>query len=362
MTSAKVPPTRLIRVVERIRHHLRRLWLRSVPPEAAVLELLLGAWVAQGITAAAQLGVADALSGGPLRAEELARRVDADADALDRLMRALVGEGVFRRTRDGCYALNPLGDALRTDAPVSMAGMAKFVGAAQHREHWSHLVDAVRTGESAVRTLRGMEAFEYIAAEPGLGAIFNDAMTSMSELAITPLVAAYDFSRFGTIADVGGGHGRLLSAILAAAPQADGVLYDLPHVVEGAPEMLTRHGVLDRVRVVPGSFFDGVPQGADLYVLKNIIHDWADAPAAQILRNVRAAARPGATLVLVEGVIPDHDRGVPLKWVDMEMLIGNAARERTEAQYRRLYTEAGFRLTRVVPTASPYSLIEGVAV
>ncbi|MDF1903670.1 acetylserotonin O-methyltransferase [Mycolicibacterium smegmatis] len=362
MTSAKVPPARLVRAVERARHHVRRLWLRSVPPEAAMLELLLGAWLAQGITAAAQLGVADALSGGPLRADELARRVGADADALDRLMRALVGEGVFRRTRDGRYALNPLGDTLRTDAQVSMAGMAKFVGAAQHREHWSHLADAVRTGESAIRTLRGMEPFDYIASQPELGTIFNDAMTSMSELAITPLIAAYDFTRFGTIADVGGGHGRLLSAILGSAPQAKGVLYDLPNVVEGAPEMLARHGVADRVQVVPGSFFDEVPDGADLYVMKNIIHDWADAPATEILRNVRAAARTGATLLLVEGVIPDHDRAFPLKWVDMEMLIGNAARERTEAQYRKLYTEAGFRLTRVVPTACPYSLIEGVAV
>lgn len=327
-----------------------------------MLELLLGAWVAQGVTAAAQLGVADALSAGPMRADELARHVGANPDALDRLMRALVGEGVFRRTRDGRYALNPLGDTLRTDAPVPMAGMAKFMGAPQHREHWSHLADAVRSGESAIRTLRGMEAFDYVASEPELGKIFNDAMTSMSELAITPVIGAYDFTRFGTIADVGGGHGRLLSAMLEAAPQAKGVLYDLPDVVEGAPEMLTRHGVLDRVRVVPGSFFDGVPEGADLYVMKNIIHDWADAPAAAILRNVRGAARTGATLLLVEGVIPDHDRRFPLKWVDMEMLIGNAARERTEAQYRKLYTDAGFRLTRVVPTACPYSLIEGVAI
>ncbi|OKH68770.1 hydroxyneurosporene methyltransferase [Mycobacterium sp. SWH-M5] len=362
MTTAKVPPAVVVRTVERVRHHLRRLVLRSVPPQAAMLELLLGAWVAQGVTAAAQLGVADALSAGPLRADELARRVGADADALDRLMRALVGEGVFRRTRDGRYALNPLGETLRTDAPVSMAGMAKFVGAPQHREHWSHLADAVRTGESVIHTLRGMEPFEYMAAQPELGAIFNDAMTSMSEFAITPLVAAYDFTPFGTIADIGGGHGRMLSAILASTTGSRGVLYDLPHVVEGAPDMLTRHGVLDRVRVVPGSFFDSVPEGADLYVLKNIIHDWADEPAAAILRNVRAAARPGATLLLIEGVIPDHDRQIPLKWVDIEMLIGNAARERTEAQYRKLYAETGFRLTRVVPTACPYSLIEGVAV
>ncbi|MGA5545433.1 methyltransferase [Mycobacterium sp. NPDC051198] len=362
MTPARVPPAGLVRAVERVRHHLRRVHQRAVPPPAAMLELILGAWVAQGVTAAAQLGVADALAGGPLRPDELARRVEANPDALDRLMRALVSEGVFRRTRDGRYALNPLGDTLRTDAPVSIAGMAKFVGSPQHREHWSHLADAVRTGEAVIPKLRGKGAFDYIGSEPELGAIFNDAMTSISELAIAPVVAAYDFSRFGTIADVGGGHGRLLAAILQATPQSRGVLYDLPQVVDGAPAMLGKYGTADRVRVIPGSFFDSVPAGADAYVMKNIIHDWPDAEALSILRNVRAAATPGTTLLLIEGVIPDHDREFLGKWTDMEMLIGIAAKERTEDDYRKLYQEAGFRLTRVVETASPFSVVEGTAV
>lgn len=327
-----------------------------------MLEMILGAWLSQGITVVAQLGVADALADGPLGAEELARRVGADPDALNRLMRALVGDGIFRRTRDGRYALNPLGDTLRTDAPVSIAGMAKFVGSPQHREHWSHLGDAVRTGEAVIPKLRGKSAFDYFASVPELAAVFNDAMTSVSELAIAPVAAAYDFSPFGTIADVGGGHGRLLAAILQATPAAQGVLYDLAHVVDGAPELLTKYGVTDRVQVIPGSFFDTVPAGADAYVMKNIIHDWPDDEALVILRNVRAAATPGTTLLLIEGVIPDHDREFVAKWTDMEMLVGIAARERTEDDYRKLYQEAGFRLTRVVDTASPFSLVEGVAV
>ncbi|MED5811395.1 methyltransferase [Mycolicibacterium sp. 050232] len=362
MTPAKVPPARLVRAVERVRHHLRRLHQRAVPAPAAMLEMILGAWVSQGITVAAQLGVADALAAGPLRPEELARRVGADPDALNRLMRALVGEGVFRRTRDGRYALNALGETLRKDAPVSIAGMAKFVGSPQHREHWSHLADAVRTGEAIIPKLRGQGAFDYLSSEPELGSIFNDAMTSISELAIAPVVAAYDFTRFGTIADVGGGHGRLLAAVLTATPTARGVLYDLPHVVEGAPAILDKYEVTNRVHVVPGSFFDSVPAGADAYLMKNIIHDWPDGEALAILRNIRAAAAPGTTLLLVEGVIPDHDREFLGKWTDMEMLIGIAARERTEDDYRKLYQEAGFRLTRVVETASPFSLVEGVAV
>lgn len=324
--------------------------------------MILGAWVAQGIAAAAQLGVADALADGPLRAEELAARVEANPDALDRLMRALVGEGIFRRTSDGRYALNALGDTLRKDAPVSIAGMAKFVGSPQHREHWSHLADAIRTGEAVIPTLRGMKTFDYIVSDPELGAIFNDAMTSISELAIAPVVAAYDFSRFSTIADVGGGHGRLLAAILEATPAARGVLYDLPQVVEGAPELLNRYGVADRVRIVAGSFFESVPPGADAYLMKNIIHDWPDTEALTILRNVRTAAAPGTTLLLIEGVIPDHDREYLGKWTDMEMLIGIAAQERSADGYRKLYEQAGFRLNRVVQTASPFSVVEGTAV
>jgi hypothetical protein len=362
VTPDKVPPAGVVRVVERVRHHLHQLYRRAVPPPAAMLELILGAWIAQGISAAAQLGVADALAGGPLGADELARRVGADTDALDRLMRALVSEGIFRRTRDGRYALNALGDTLRSDAPVSVAGMAKFVGSPQHREHWSHLADAVRTGEAVIPKLRGQATFDYIGSQPELSAIFNDAMTSVSELAIAPVTAAYDFTRFSTVADVGGGHGRLLAAVLTAAPAARGMLYDLPQVVDGAPELLGRYGVADRVQVLAGSFFDNVPEGADAYLLKSIIHDWPDDDAVKILRNVRAAAAPGTTLLLVETVIPEHDREYLGKWTDMEMLIGLAARERSEAEYRRLYEQAGFRLTRVVETASPFSVVEGVAV
>lgn len=362
MSHDRVPPIGVVRTVERVRHHLARLLQRSAPPPTVMLEMILGAWVSQGITVVTNLGVADALADGPLRIDELARRVDADPDALGRLLRALISSGVFRRTRDGRYALNALADTLRRDAPVSVAGMARLVGSVQHREHWSHLGDAVRTGEAVIPKLRGKEAFAYLTSEPELGPIFHDAMTSVSELAIGPVVAAYDFTPFNTIADIGGGHGRLLAAILEAAPAARGVLYDLPEVVEGAPELLGRYGTADRVAVTPGSFFDRVPGGADAYVLKNIIHDWPDEQACQILGNIRAAATPGTTLLLVEAVIPEHDRAFIGKWTDMEMLVGIAARERTEAEYRALYQRTGFRLTRVVPTVSPFSVIEGLAV
>ncbi|OBH20653.1 hydroxyneurosporene methyltransferase [Mycobacterium sp. E1715] len=361
MTS-KVPPVSVARAVERVRHQLSRLRQRSAPPAAVMMELILNAWVAQAITSAADLGVADALAGGPLSGDQLADRIGADADALRRLMRALIGIGIFRQRRDGRYALTPLGDTLRTDAPISMSGMARWVGSPQHREHWSHLTDAIRTGKAVIPELRGKPAFEYLAEEGELAEIFNTAMTNVSEFATVPLTAAYDFDAFGTIVDVGGGLGRLLAAILQTAPNSRGVLFDLPEVVAGAPELLRKYGVDHRVRIEKGSFFDSAPEGGDAYVLKNVIHDWPEDDAVRILTNVRASARAGVRLLLCEFVVPEHDRDFHGKWVDLEMLVVAGARERTADEYGRLFNQAGFRLTRVVETVSPLSIIEGIAV
>jgi C-methyltransferase len=357
----KVPPAKLARVVEWTRHHLYRLNQRLAPAPAAMMEMIIATWTSQAITVAAQLGVADALADGPLAIEELAGRVGADPDALNRLLRALISRGVFRRRRDGRYELNSLADTLRSDAPVSMSWAARFYGSQEQRERWTLLVDAVRTGTAVVPALRGKESFDYFADQPELADLFNRTMTSISQLTDASVVAGYDFSAYPTIVDVGGGQGPLLAAILTAAPASRGVLYDLPHVVAGAPSMLRKHNVADRVCIAEGTFFDRVPRGGDAYVLKNIMHDWPDQKAVQILRNVRAAAGPGATVLLIELVIPDHDRDFPGKWADLEMLLNLAARERTAAEYRELLRQAGLRMTRVVRTASPLSVVEARA-
>jgi len=324
-------------------------------------ELILGAWTSQAITTAADLGVADALASGPLPLDELADKVGADPDALRRLLRALTSRDIFALRADGRYALTPLADLLRSDAPVSMAAMARFVGSRQQREHWSLLTEAIKTGTSAVNKLRGKSFFEYMGDDTEFGQIFNDAMTGLSSAAIGPVVQAYDFASYGTVVDVAGGHGRLLAAILESAPEAQGVLYDLPDVVAGAMPLLRELGVAERVRLAEGSFFDGVPAGGDAYVLKHIIHDWDDGPCVQILRNVRAAGGAGATLLLVEAVVPEDNSAPVVKLVDMEMLLINNGRERTAAEYRRLLEDAGFEMTRVVETASRFSIIEARA-
>jgi C-methyltransferase len=361
VTTVKVPPAKVARIVEWIRHHLGRLNQRLAPAPAAMLEMILANWTSQAITVAAQLGVADALASGPLPIDELAARVGADADALRRLLRALVGRGIFRLRRDGRYELNTLADTLRSDAPVSVACAAQFYGSREQRERWTLLVDAIRTGTAVVPALRGKESFDYFAEQPELAQLFNQTMTSISELTDVCVVAGYDFRAFHTIVDVGGGHGPLLATILAATPDSRGVLYDLPRVVASAPTLLRKHNVADRVHIAEGSFFDSVPGGGDAYILKNIMHDWPDEKAVQILRNVRAAAGSRATVLLVELVIPNHNRDFPGKWADLEMLLNLAARERTAAEYGDLLSQAGLRMTRVVQTASPLSVVEARA-
>ena len=361
MKSAPVPPPKLVRLVERARHYLLRVHQRTVPPYAAMMEMIMNAWTAQAITAAVDLGIADALADRPMPLAELASRVNADPDALRRLLRALIGRGVFRQRRDGRYEVNPLAKTLRSSAPLSAAGLAMMVGSPQHREHWSYLADAIRTGEAVIPSVNGTDAFDFLSRDPELAEGFNRAMAETTEMTVAALMAAYSFDPYPTVADVGGGIGQLLATILAATPTARGILYDLPHAVIDPQPLLRKHGIADRVRVVGGSFFDAVPAGADIYVLKNVIHDWPDDKAVEILQNVHAAATIGTKILLIEFVIPTHKRDYIGHWTDLEMLLTQAGRDRTAAEYRALLERAGFRVTRVVPTASPLTLVEAEA-
>ncbi|HXY64866.1 MAG TPA: methyltransferase [Mycobacterium sp.] len=352
------PPVSLVRALERIRHYLYRLHQKLVPAPQAMSELIVGHMVSQAIAVAAELRLADALANGPLPRDELARRVGANPAALARLLRALIGRGIFRELRDGRYALTPLAATLRSDAPLSVAGLARFYGSEKYRELWSLLIDAVRTGQSVVPSMLGTDGFSYLAEDPDLASLFNNAHTAIAGIAAASVVDAYDFGRFPVIVDVGGGHGRLLAAILAATPSARGVVYDLPDVVTGAPVVLDRAGVSSRARVEGGSFFDSVPTGGDAYVLQLVIHDWGDEAAQTILRNVAAAAHDQATLLLVEMVIPRHHREFTGNWVDLELLLLTEGHERTAAQHRELLRRSGFHLTRIVQTVSPVCVIE----
>lgn len=359
--SPKLPPVRVARAVDSLRRRLRRFERKLAPPGPSVLDLITSAWVVQGVYTVTKLGIVDALRDGPRSADEIAASTGADPDAVYRLMRMLASRGIFTSQRNRRFALAPMGKALLADAPDSVRGYVLFVGDPLHWEHWGQLSESVRTGKCAIEQVRGKPTFEWLEDVPELAAVFNDGMTSISKLETPPVVAAYDFSQFGTIVDVGGGHGLLLSAILREAGNSKGILFDAESVVAGARAVVEPAGVSGRCAAVAGSFFDSVPAGGDAYVLKHIIHDWDDEKAVQILRNVRTAMNPGAKVLIVETVVPDDDREHLSKLVDLEMLVAATGRERTEAEYAELLRQAGLRHSRTVGTVSPASIVEAVA-
>jgi len=360
--AQKSPPGWLIDGIGRVREGLSQIRQAVVPPNLTVFEMVQGSWLTQAMYVASKLGIFDALAGGPATADDIARRVGADPGATFRLMRALAGNSLLKQERDGRFALTRLGDALRSDAPGSMAPMLQFVGHSKHWEHWGQLLYSVQTGKTSAEMLRGMPVFEYLETDRDLAEVFNNAMTAVSAMAIETLMPAYDFSRFKTIVDVGGGHGALLAAVLQQATDAQGVLFDLPSVVAGAGSVLDAAGVSDRITVTGGSFFEAVPEGGDAYLLKTIIHDWDEDSALVILRNIRKAIDPAGTLALIEMVLPEGTAHHPGMLLDLEMLVAAGGQERTGAQYADLLARAGFRQTRVVSTAGPMSLVEAVPV
>ncbi|OBF15675.1 methyltransferase [Mycobacterium sp. ACS4331] len=361
-TATKAPPAALIAGVNRLRGALDRLHKAAAPSHIAMLELGLGSWFTAALYATVKLRIADVLADGPRTADDIAARVGTHPEATYRLLRTLASRNVLKLHRDGRFSLTRLGQTLRSDAPESMAPMIEFVGSPRHWEHWGELVHSVKTGGTSVEKLRGIGVFDYLDTDAEFAAIFNNAMTGGSRAVLQNAVPAYDFSGCRRIVDVGGGHGGLLAAVLTRAPQASGVLFDRPSVVAGAADVLEPAGVATRCQTHGGSFFESVPAGGDTYLLKAIIHDWDDEQSVAILRNVRTAIADGGRVLLWEMVLPD---GAPNNigfLIDLEMLVSAGGRERTEAQYRKLLADAGFRLTRVVPTASPLSIIEAVPV
>jgi O-methyltransferase domain/Dimerisation domain len=330
----------------------------TLPATMGLLELIQGSIVTQSIYVAAKLGIADVLGDEPLTAEEIAQRVEAHPEATYRLLRLLSSYSIFAEQDDGRFTLTPMAEALRSDAPASMRGLALLMGHPTQWEDWSQLLDSVRTGEPGLPKLRGMGAFEYLDANPEYAMVFFQGMGSLSSLETDPLLAAYDFSRFGTIVDVGGGRGALLAAILEHASNSRGVLFDAPSATAGAEALFADVGVAGRCTIENGSYFDPVPAGGDAYILKHIVHDWAESAALAILKNVRDAISADGTLLLMEFVLAEGNVKHLGKLVDLWLMLLVGGKERTERQYAELLASAGFRLSRVVRTASALSIVE----
>lgn len=314
------------------------------------------------VSVAAKLRLADHLAAGPMPAADLAAATNTHPESLYRLLRALASVGVFASDGAGTFSLTPVGELLRTGAKGSMRGVADYCGAMWSWRAWEGTLNSVRTGRTAFNEVFGEGCFDYLARHPAEQAVFDEGMTGFSAVEADAVAAAYDFSGFGTLIDVGGGHGHLLGTILKATPTLRGVVFDAPHVVAGAPARLAEMGVADRCQAEGGDFFKAIPAGGDAYILKHIIHDWNDTDSGTILRNIRTVAKPGTKLLVVELVIPPGDDPHPGKLLDLEMLVVASGKERTEAEYAELVADAGFRLTRVVTTQSPASVVEADAV
>ncbi len=335
-----------------------------------MVELVNGYQVSAAIGAVARLGVADCLSAGPAHLREVALRVGADARSLERVVRLLTDVGLFEQLDDGRVGLTALGAMLCDDVPGSARRGAIVVSEEWHWRAYGHLVHSVRTGEPGFRQAHGCSFWEYLERHPQAGALINDSMSAAASFIAAAFVRSYDFSGMERLVDVGGGHGTLMRAVLDAHPQLQGVVLDLPGVIEGTRARLADWGLTDRCQAIAGDFFDAVPGGGDAYVLSWILHDWDEESAVRILANCRAAMGDAGRLLAIELIVPSTDQPQPppdvdwlVKTTDVEMLAVVGGRERTEAEYGELYAAAGLELTRVLPLQpSAWSLIEGSGV
>ncbi len=321
---------------------------REPDPATIMRRLVEGYQVSQAIHVAATLGIADLLADENRTSDELAESTGTHPPALYRLLRALASVDVLYELDGRCFGLAPLGECLRSDVPDSIASWAAFVGRPYYWQAWAGLSHSIRTGENAFKQVHGTDVWAYRTIHPEESMIFDRAMTSLSRQSNAAIIAACDFGRFRTIVDVGGGNGALLAAIVAAHPDLEGILFDQYHVVANAPPLLERAGVTDRCRVVAGNFFESVPNGADAYVLRAVIHDWEDEAAIRILGVVRRAIRRNGTLLLVERVVAPPNEGRDAKFSDLNMLVSPGGRERTREEFEALLDASHFQLVRVI--------------
>lgn len=326
--------------------------------------MIFGYMVSQTIHTAGRLGIPDSLHGTPRTIADLAERTGAHPPTLLRILRALAALGIVTESEPDHFALTQLGEPLASTSPHSLHATADIYCDEVIWRSWGHLLHSARTGGPAFEHVYGMHPFEYFAQHPRLAVTFNQAMSETTR-ALSPLiVAGYDFGPFSTVVDVGGGEGTLMSALLAAHPALSGVLFDSATGVRDAPAVLKEAGITDRCQIVEGDFFTSIPGGGDLYLLKQIIHDWGDQQSLTVLENCRKAISPGGRLLLIEYVVPETAQAMPVDvaLLDLTMLVVGEGKERTAAEFESLLGSAGFSLAGISDTLGPtqFRIIEAV--
>ncbi|WP_217189472.1 methyltransferase [Streptomyces buecherae] len=337
-----------------------------------IVRLAFGSMAAQTLRAAVRLKVMERVGATPRPAAELAAEVGAEPQPMTRLLRALAGLGLLVEHTPDHFSATPAGALLDPGNPDSLTSFVRMFTEPTIVRAWEHLDDSVRTGDIAFDAVFGTDFFSHLAQHPELSAEFNAAMSQAVAATAAVLPSAYDFGRFTTITDVGGGDGTLLAGVLAAHPGLNGVLFDTAEGLSKAPTTMERHGVAGRCSLVAGDFFRSVPAGSDLYLMKSVLHDWTDDQVVTILRNCRAVLPPGGRVLIVEPVLPEvvdphaeadvTDGGITYL-SDLNMLVNVGGRERTREDFTEVCHRAGLTLTSVTPLAeaAPFSLIEAVA-
>lgn len=323
-----------------------------------MLQIISGFWISRAVYVIAKLGIPDLLKSGPKTAEELASATGTHAPSLFRILRALVSVGVLSADEGGRFAQTPVSETLVTDAPGTLRWFAVSELGQEHYPAWGNLMHSVKTGEIAFDNFFGVDIWKYFNQNPEDAAVFNNSMTNVTAHTNEAITSLYDFSQFGTIVDVGGGHGGLITSILEKNPRVKGVLFDAAEVIEGARPKIEAAGLADRIETVAGDFFKSVPEGGDAYVMKWIIHDWDDEKSNTILRNIRSRMQPNSKLILVDCVVPETDEPHFSKFIDLNMLVMTGGKERTEKEFAQILEAAGFKLLRVIKTDMPHSIVE----
>jgi hypothetical protein len=330
----------------------------AAPPPAAVLQLIMNVWASQSAATFARLGFADIIADAALSATAVAERAGTHPDATYRLLRGLASVGIVNALPEHRFSLTPVGQCLRADVPGSMRSLLISEMGPGHWLPWGEMDHSVRTGAPSTLKTLDKTVWEYYAEQPEEAEHFARGMTGISNMVIHSVLESYSFAGATVVVDIGGSQGSMVSAVLQNVPGARGILFDLPNVVSGARPALEKAGVADRVRIESGSFFDAVPEGGDVYLLKSILHDWNDDECVTILTSCRKAMRADGRIVVVEMMIDGPGPATPAALMDLNMLVMLTGRERTSEEYGALFARAGLALSRVVPTHSPFVVIE----
>ncbi len=331
---------------------------KLIPPPLRIFQMISGFWSSQCLYAAAKLDIADHVSGTPKHIDKIAEETKTHSASLYRVMRALASTGVFVEKDEKHFVHSDVSEVLKSDLPHSMKWLVMAELGQEHYRGWGNLIHSLKTGKIAFDETEGESVWEYYQKNPEDGKTFMKAMTGLSEGFNAAVVPAYDWQGFKKIADVGGGNGSLLAAILNANKNAAGILFDEPYVTNKAREVLKSKGVDERVEIISGDFFKEIPQGGDAYILKFILHDWDDEKSLRILKNIHAAMKKEAVLIIIEGVLLGGNEPQVGKLLDINMLVMTGGTERNEMEYKSLLEKSGFELLRILPTHSPMNIIE----